>query len=624
MPRTGRGLTMRMRPLELAPTPSTSKPSKAEIVPGVWSTSSPCLNLGFRKNPPMLYKSTTFRPSGGPHFYILVRGRHHPSTQGLNRAFFVLTHESMIWKRFLNCLQRPVPYFNDKRFSFGPRDFEPERLLAQTSSADDNWRCDFTRAFHANTMFLDAIVYDMKLLPGGKYLVVAAKGASATHVIAVFELYGDRPDHMVFKLISSTNLHHRAFQLQTRFMPFKNDSCIFIGYVYRAYSLGHTNNSVDLSEIDYNCTPGNSSVRYIWRWSYIKMDQLKDTTSQPPLTLTWTDWYACESPIFDVGFFAINDVPLVAFVQAPHTVVFTNLLAEGEALPHIAVCKASNTMQHLRIRALRVIPRQNQFLVIQTSLENEHLAQLYRMPKFGKHNQEPDETRILDIHGFIPSFQISDNYQSMDYIPGHPNYFQSLNYDPPPISIFVQTNDPPGLLHYTMMPMSDRADDVYYTVEGKSFNQQSRNNKEQYDVLPGIHRALVYKTIYDDSTQTQGIVELRRYLNKKRPHPAYISGFREVREPLLRRYAMETWRPIPVYLSITLPNEILQRIRTVGMGTITWDEGTGRVCISSRDGKVVILDMGRALPANETVEFLDQVATGMSVDSLSSRSGRCM
>lgn len=540
----------------------------------------------------------------------------------LDKAFFVLTHESTIWKRFLNCLQRPIPYFHDKQFSFGPRDFEPERLLAQISSADDNWRSEFTRVFHANTIFLDGLVYDMKLLPGGKYLVIAAKGV--THVIAVFELCGDRPDQMVFRLVSSTNLHHRAFQFQTRFMPWKGEPCIFIGYVYRAYSLGHTNNSIDLSEIDYFRTPGNLSVQYIWRWSYIKLEQLKDTTNQLPLTLTWTDWYACDEPIFDVGFFAINEVPLVAFVHGPHTVAFTNLLAEGEPRPHIAVCKTPNSSRHLRIRALRVIPRQNQFLLIQTSLENEHYAQIYRMPKFGKHNQEPDETRLLDIRGFIPSFQISDNYQSMDYIAGHTNYLQSLNYDPPPISIFVQTSNPPGLVHYTMMPMSDRADDVYYTVEGNSFTQQSRNDKEQYDVLPGIHRALVYKTVYDDATQTQGIVELRRYLNKKRPHSAYISGFREVREPLLRRYAMETWRPIPVYQTITLPNEILQRIRTAGMDAITWDEGTGRACISSGDGKIVVLDMGRALPANGTVEFLDQVATGMSVDSLSSRSAQCI
>ncbi|SJL15646.1 uncharacterized protein ARMOST_19150 [Armillaria ostoyae] len=618
--RPGRGQSIRLRlPESLAgPTPSTSKPSKAEKVPGVWSTSSPCLNMGFRRNPKYFICRLPFDLLVDQIFIYLsvadiIRLRR------LNRAFFILTHESTIWKRFLNCLQRPIPYFHEKRFSFGPRDFEPERLLAQTSSADDNWRSDFTRAFHANTVFLDGLAYDMKLLPGGKYLVAAGK--NATHIIALFELCGDRPDQMVFRLIASANLHHRAFQLQTRFMPYNKEPCLFIGYVCRAYSLGHNDNSVDLSEIDYNCTPGNASVQWIWRWSCIKMDQLKDTANLP-LTLTWADWYACESPIFDVGFFAINEVPLVAFVQKPATVVFSNLLAEGEALPHIAVCKSPNTMRHLRIRALRVIPRQNQFLVIQTSLENQHFAQIYRMPKFGKHHQEPDETRLLDIHGFIPSFQISDNYQSMDYIPGHPNYLQSLNYDPPPISIFIQTSNPPGLVHYTMMPMSDRADDVYYTVEGNSFTQQSRNDKEQYDVLPGIHRALVYKTVYDDATQTQGITELRRYLNKKRPHPAYISGFREVREPLLRRYAMETWRPIPVYLSITLPDEILQRIRSVGMGTIAWDEGTGRVCISSRDGKIVVLDMGRVLPVDETVEYLDQVATGMSVDSLSSRSGR--
>ncbi len=80
----------------------------------------------------------------------------------------------------------------------------------------------------------------MKLLPGGKYLVAAGKGA--THIVALFELCGDRPDQMVFRLISSTNLHHRAFQLQARFMPYNKESCLFIGYVYRAYNLGHNDN----------------------------------------------------------------------------------------------------------------------------------------------------------------------------------------------------------------------------------------------------------------------------------------------------------------------------------------------------------------------------------------------
>ncbi|KAK0477068.1 hypothetical protein IW261DRAFT_1421273 [Armillaria novae-zelandiae] len=44
-----------------------------------------------------------------------------------------------------------------------------------------------------------------------------------------------------------------------------------------------------------------------------------------------------------------------------------------------------------------------------------------------------------------------------------------------------------------------------YTIEGNSFTLQSRKDKEQYDILSGIHRTLVYKTLYDDTTQTWSI-----------------------------------------------------------------------------------------------------------------------
>ncbi|PBK83593.1 hypothetical protein ARMGADRAFT_1037764 [Armillaria gallica] len=164
--------------------------------------------------------------------------------------------------KFLGYLQKPIPLFHDERFSFGPRDLEPERVLAQMSSADDNWVSSFTRVFHTNTIFLNGRVYDMKLLLGGKYLVIAVEGAA--HVIAVFKLCGDHPDQMTFRLVSSTNISHRAFQLQTQFMPFQGDPCLFIGYVYRCHGLGSRNNSVDLSEINYFYMPAYSSVQYIW------------------------------------------------------------------------------------------------------------------------------------------------------------------------------------------------------------------------------------------------------------------------------------------------------------------------------------------------------------------------
>ncbi|PBK83592.1 hypothetical protein ARMGADRAFT_1089215 [Armillaria gallica] len=200
---------------------------------------------------------------------------------------------------------------------------------------------------------------------------------------------------------------------------------------------------------------------------------------------------------------------------------------------------------------------------------------------------------------------------STEYLHGHANYIPNEDYDPPPISIFVQTSNPPGLVHYMMMPIiTPYTKSIAYTVEGNTFTQQSRNNKGEYHILPGIHHALVYKTVHDNTTQTWGILELQHYMSKQRPHPAYVPPFRvQPRQPLLHRYATDsTWRPIPVYLSIALLNEILQWICMVGLDPITWEEGTGHICISSRDGKVVVLDIGKCTPTKETISILDQKA----------------
>ncbi|KAK0479489.1 hypothetical protein IW261DRAFT_1419597 [Armillaria novae-zelandiae] len=85
---------------------------------------------------------------------------------------------------------------------------------------------------------------------------------------------------------------------------------------------------------------------------------------------------------------------------------------------------------------------------------------------------------VLDMGRALP---VNENVEFLDQVATGIYLVQR----PPHSSLFLITGD--------------------YTVEGNSFTLQSHNDKEQCEVLPGIHCTLVYKTLYNDTTQMQSI-----------------------------------------------------------------------------------------------------------------------
>ncbi|EEB93285.1 hypothetical protein MPER_08084, partial [Moniliophthora perniciosa FA553] len=59
----------------------------------------------------------------------------------VDKAFFLLTHDPLIWRRFLERLNLPIPPIRPNfRYTLEATDFEIEQLVTKAVRADDNWR----------------------------------------------------------------------------------------------------------------------------------------------------------------------------------------------------------------------------------------------------------------------------------------------------------------------------------------------------------------------------------------------------------------------------------------------------------------------------------------------------
>ncbi|KAG6883953.1 hypothetical protein C0993_002530 [Termitomyces sp. T159_Od127] len=152
----------------------------------------------------------------------------------VNKHYFHLTHEPLIWKRFLQALRIPVPPIRptlDR--SVRSSDYEFEQLVSRAISLEDNWRKD--RPTVASTMSFDASleVLDMKLLPGGKYLIASVRD-DYRFFIALYHLDHPRGPHILARCQTPT----KAYKLQAQYMRYEGKPVIMIAYVCRVLQEG--------------------------------------------------------------------------------------------------------------------------------------------------------------------------------------------------------------------------------------------------------------------------------------------------------------------------------------------------------------------------------------------------
>ena len=200
----------------------------------------------------MLRRRAVERYPCGPHFYLSQCGGHpvhaegtssflavdlepkHPIHAQVSKLYYYLTHQPIIWKRFLRHLSVPIPPLPPtSRYGLGELDFEAERLVFRAISLDDNWRSFSPKTYRCQRLKIYNQVLAMTVLPGGKYLVASVRDTGCNrYAIMVFVL-----DHATRGSIAlaKTPTKSKAYNLQAKYLAYNGVQGIAIAYIRRKF-----------------------------------------------------------------------------------------------------------------------------------------------------------------------------------------------------------------------------------------------------------------------------------------------------------------------------------------------------------------------------------------------------
>lgn len=200
-----------------------------------------------------------------------------------------------------------------------------------------------------------------------------------------------------------------------------------------------------------------------------------------------------------------------------------------------------------------------------------------------------DDKKVLDFH-------VSDHGIPTKG-PHHP-HFGPPSDPPPPISIFMRTEDPIGVVHLAVWPVPPNMpvdDDDKGPHNLKFIVRQSIHISSPWatHILPGTYRSLMYTVMPNDRADSPRLLRLRRYFNPNFRAEDYPPEEEDTSELVLRKKRL--LRPAKPYETIPLPEGLFERLNAGGITSIAWDEGIGRVCIAAGDElNVHVLDFGQA------------------------------
>ncbi|GLB43621.1 hypothetical protein LshimejAT787_1401330 [Lyophyllum shimeji] len=524
----------------------------------------------------------------------------------VNKAFFLLTHEPVIWKRFLSHLNVPLPPLRPTfRYALEATDFEVEQLVSRAVSLEDNWRQPHPRPTSSIVFDTHYHVLDMKLLPGGKYLVASVRDAYRFFIV-LYCLDHPKGPHALARFATQM----KAFNLQAKYMTFQGKPVIMIAYVRRSFHDGGPAN-LDPSEYGFR-HPIDAPYPFVHELLcvYINLETL-EALADPHITPGSVEsasialgefakgpFYQAATAIAKyevnhVSLFEFNGKSFASMVQMPNRVVIIDLSAQTVST---LICENHDEYrdQAHSIRAVRHLPYQREMLVFRTITisppANEPQApirllqvlEIYEMPsKIG------GAELVYPKDAYVLGNQTVANVHISDYgIPttNGEDYRLQFHYQPsPPISVYLETTAPTGVLHYVVWP-SRKANKYgsftyFYNLEYVCI--QTRHNCEPYvaHVVPGALRAIIYTSHMDDRKDAVTLHSLRRYLNpefqtKNYPVPRVNRSSNVMRKKVPKM-------PVNVYGTLDTNPAALELYRQNGVAAITWDEGIGRLCIAA-------------------------------------------
>ncbi|KAG6901360.1 hypothetical protein C0995_012973 [Termitomyces sp. Mi166 len=576
----------------------------------------------------------------------------------VNKHYFHLTHEPLIWKRFLQQLKIPLPPIRPTlNYSVRSSDYEYEQLVSRAISLEDNWRKKKPIVY--STMSFDACleVLDMKLLPGGKYLIASIRD-DYRFFIALYHLDHPSGPHILARCQIST----KAYQLQAKYMTYKRKPVIMIAYLCRELNEGGPAN-IDPAKFANNATVDlPAQITHFLNCVHVDLSTLdllagahRDPTgfeTTKHKLLSSNNRYKpfmpvvrlpLETPTAQLSLYSQSGVAHASVIQQAKPepdgqdyLVIVNI--EHPHLPCQLICQPYVYPDNLHlnvnylhpdmqqwVKAVRHLPEQNQVLIWRTIVTGQysdpHHPEPRRLVKRHAHGIEildmPNKTHEGGItfatpragRLVLPVGDVQVIHMTDDVWPSHERSDlapQASLQPPPPISVYIEMMNPHCIDHLHIWPEKARTPETKpsYIYNLRNITKQTRHDARPDigHVLPGVFRSLIYTTGSTDRTATPFLTSLRRYISPEFQHNNYPL------ERVQRHSAVErnnyARMPYNVYTKLEIGPEATARYRDHGLGAIAWDQTTGRVCLTTGGGSIIeVIDFSYAALPDE--RFLD-------------------
>ncbi|KAJ3559570.1 hypothetical protein NP233_g11232 [Leucocoprinus birnbaumii] len=547
----------------------------------------------------------------------------------VNKAFYLITHEPSIWLRFLSRMNHhPVIYLRPT-FDYTNPDtyYEAEQLVTRTISLDDNWRDSNSKVITRMLFETHYEVLEMSLLPGGKYMIASVKDKSSYRYYLMLYIL-DHPSGPA--AIARIPTHAKTFHLQTRYMKYNGTWGIVITCTRRRFANGGPLN-INLSELSHE-HPVDVPPYFTEVLVYFTSMEVLEEISDP--NLVWgspehiqkvqahpggpfrlcTTLEVAEGEIQDIATFDNDGTPWIAVVTRDTYISFFSC---GPQRQIILKCADHPGFWAQTIKGILPLPKQKQILVVRQciELENEEWAiELYDFPT--EHAIQTPTHYIIVRSDLPPDSLLKVRISEPLFFEPSPNFPKLQTQPLPPLSIYFESRNPYGLMHYSLWPMYEPTADggVKYipkyivdptppangtTPEWAYERDVARTHyahqtchvtdPQVVHILPGNYRAVYYTTSEDDRRASPSIMRLRRYHSPETQKIEYpvrpednSSAFMRTERPYL---------PSGLYGTIDIKPQD-DDVFSKGVNAVAWDESIGRICIAV-EGElgIRILDM---------------------------------
>ncbi|KAK2461528.1 hypothetical protein APHAL10511_005991 [Amanita phalloides] len=539
----------------------------------------------------------------------------------VNKAFFVLTHEPVIWKRFLLRMNIPLPPLRPSfRYTSDATDYEVEHLVTRAISLDDNWRRGRTRLLSNKIVATYHHVLDLVMVPGGKFLIASVRDEPGYRFYLVLYAMDHPKGHRALARIPTIS---KAYFLQAKYGEWKGKRGIMIVYCRRRFQ-NYSQSGIDPSDYSHR-TQIDPPVPFAYevKCLHIDLDTL-ERMIHPRLDPMSEEYYALRMdhgpPFTEIEFIEVDHVVTgLTLFEFNHSSFFGFVQSEGKIVlvdpstRQVFVMTCADHPDHIgqehRIRAFRVLPGQKELLVVRTvplsPTSDLMLVELYTAPIY------PGSYEYTCLDSYTVSGKLVASVQISDYgIPtttGDQPQLLPSSGPPPPISIYIRTSNPSGVLHHSLWPSftdhptaptSPRTRRIWF-YDLSQATVQTSHVSSPYDihVLPGAYRAMMYTVRADDRRDAQRVVNFRRYIspgNVPWDYPKAVDSTGSVlRRP---RYLI----PSNVYASIDLTVNAKAQLEATGMVAVAWDESIGRLCMTTgQDQKIRVMDFSNVVQPDE-------------------------